>query len=145
LGLLDDNVAEAEALEFASELVDLAEGVDDPALAEFAVDGFLWAAQLAGAEEAVGDDDAAAGTEETVGFLKKRGFVRAVGVATALNCADRVEGFGGLGGVFVVTEGEGDVAAFEGGLVELAALLKLPRDKRDAVEVGLWKIAGEAA
>ena len=39
--LLDNNVAEAEALEFAGELVDFAQVVDRPASAELAEDGFL--------------------------------------------------------------------------------------------------------
>src|SRR3984885_3374567 len=38
LYLLDNNVAEAEALEFAGELVDFAQGVDRPAFAELAKD-----------------------------------------------------------------------------------------------------------
>lgn len=41
LYLLDNNVAEAEALEFAGELVDFAQVVDRPASAELAEDGFL--------------------------------------------------------------------------------------------------------
>ena len=103
------------------------------------------ASQFAGAEEAVGDCDAAAGTQETVRLLKERGFVRATGVATAFNRVDGVEGCGGLGCVFVVAEGEGDVAAFRAGLVELTALFELPWDESDAVQVGVGKAPGEAA
>ena len=66
LHLLDDDVPKAYALEFACELADVTEGIDDPAITESAVDVLLWAAQLAGAKEAVGDNDAASGAQEAV-------------------------------------------------------------------------------
>jgi hypothetical protein len=47
--------------------------------------------------------------------------------------------------VFVVPEGEGDVAAFRAGLVELTALLELPWDQGDSVQAGVGKAPSEAA
>ena len=41
LHLLDDDVTEAEALEFSCEFVDFTEGIDDPALTEFAKEKLL--------------------------------------------------------------------------------------------------------
>lgn len=49
LNPLDCDVAEAGTFEFAHELMDLAERIDDPAIAQFAVDEFLRAAECAGA------------------------------------------------------------------------------------------------
>ena len=117
LHLLDDDIPKAYALELACQLVDFTEGVDDPAITESAVDVLLWATQLARAKEAVGDNDTASGAQEAVRFPKKRGFVRAVSIATALKCVDSVERGRGKRRVFVVAENQPDALGFRAGLV----------------------------
>ena len=94
LDLLDGYISETSALDFVGECVDLAEVFDDPALAQLAVDGLLRSAKVAGAEKAVGYDEAASGAEESVGFADEAGFVCAGAVATAFDGVDGVEGFG---------------------------------------------------
>ena len=133
LHAFDDDVGEAEVFEFAGERADLAEGLDDPALGESAKDGLLRAAQFAGAEEAVCDDEAAARAQKAVCFAEKCGFICASGVATALDGTDGVQGFGWQRCVFVVAERELDAPTFGAGLIELMALLELPWYEGDSV------------
>ena len=73
--MLDCDIAEAGALEFASECADFAEVFDDPALAEFAVDGYLRTPEFAGTEKAVCNDEAASGAKKSMGFADEAGFV----------------------------------------------------------------------
>ena len=142
---LHEDIVEAEALEFAGELIDFAEGVDGPAVTEFAEDGFLRASQFAGTAKAVSDYDAAARTQKAVRLIKECGFVCALSVATALDREDGIEGRGGVCCVLVVAEGQGNLLAFRAGAVESTALLKLPGDEGDPVQVGFGEAAGEAA
>ena len=109
LNLLDDDVAEAGALEFAGERLDLTQSIDDPAIAKSAIDGSLRAAQFSCTEEAVGNHEAASRPEKAVRFADQSGLVCAGAVTTALDCVDGVEGFGWEAGVFVVAEVQGDV------------------------------------
>ena len=104
LDLLDCDIAEAGAFEFSREGADFAEGVDDPAVAESAVDGLLQVVEFPWALKAIGDDDSASGAKDAVRFPDEAGFVRADAVAAAFDCANSVEGFGRVGGVFVITE-----------------------------------------
>jgi len=92
LHLLDYDVAEAYVAELAGEGFDLAQGVDRPAIAKGAADALLRAAEFAGAEEAVGYDDAAAGTQDAMGLAKERGLVGGAGITTAFYGVDGVEG-----------------------------------------------------
>lgn len=68
LNLFDDDIAEAGALEFLREGLDLTECIDGPAFVELAVDCTLEAAKFSGSAEAVCNGDASAGPEKPVCF-----------------------------------------------------------------------------
>src|SRR5581483_11398075 len=68
LDAFDGDIAEPGPLEFAGERLDLPEGLNYPAVAERAVDGFLRSVKPPVTDESIGDDKAASRTEKTVSF-----------------------------------------------------------------------------
>ncbi len=61
LDLLDCDLGKTGIVKFADECVNFAKIIDDPAIAESAVDGFLGTMEISGADKAVGNDEAAIG------------------------------------------------------------------------------------
>src|SRR5579863_1739642 len=141
----DDDVAKALALELKLKLVNLSESIDHPTIAKLPIDLFLKAAQLAWAQKAVDDHDAAARTQQTAGFPKDRGFIRSPRIATAFQRIDGIERLRSLCSAFIVAEKQLDAFAHGASLVEEAALLKLPGNERDPNQLSRWKPASKAA
>jgi hypothetical protein len=93
LDLFDCDFGKASIVEFAGECANFAKVIDGPAIAKFSIDGALWSAEISGADEAVGHDQAAFGAEEAMGFADEARLVCAGAIATAFNGTDGVEGF----------------------------------------------------
>ena len=124
-----NDLFESDALEFGGDLGDFPESVDDPAVAESSKEEFLRAAQFAGAEESVGDDEPAAGAKEAMSFFEEGCLVRSTRIATAFDGGDGVEGLRWLSGMLVVAKREGDAGILPGRIGSTGGLAPTARKR----------------